>query len=415
MSQQPADTLSLLYRAAQSFNSSLDLNTVLENVLDEVVTATRAERGFIMLREAGGTLAFRVARQIDLGRIDSPDAQISHTVVRKVFTTGEPMLTYNAQEDETLQSESVVLLGLRSVLCVPLQARHETLGVIYVDNRWKSGVFSKDALNLLVAIANTAATAIENARLYALAVDKGRLERELQVAREVQASLIPRGTPSVAGWEFAAWWQPARAVSGDFYDFIPRAGGELGLVIADVSDKGMPAALFMALSRSIVRASLTAAQPLDAAISQANRLISADATNGMFVTLAAVELMANEGRIRFVNGGHNPPLVYHTGSGVFEPLERTGILLGLDEDWPFTQGEATLAVGDWLILYTDGVTDATPDDDALFGLERLKAVIRQHAQHPAGEMVADLQYHIGQFTGAHPQFDDITLVVARRV
>jgi len=143
---------------------------------------------------------------------------------------------------------------------VPLQLKGATRGVIYADNRLQAGIFTQADLELLSAIASSAAIAIENARLYQVAVEKGRMERELQVAREVQTSLIPRRTPDVDGWDFAARWKPALEVSGDFYDFIP-ADGRLGIVIADVSDKGMPAALFMALSRSIVRASVTPLHP----------------------------------------------------------------------------------------------------------------------------------------------------------
>src|SRR5258706_3702748 len=143
-----------------------------------------------------------------------------------------------------------------------------------------------DDRELLPAIAPTAAIDIENARLYQAALEQGRLERELQMAREVQARLMPRATPQRAGWEFAARWQPAREVAGDYYDFIPdHADGSVGFVIADVTDKGMPAALFMALTRSVVRASTTAAASPAEAMTQANRLISADSVDGLFVTL----------------------------------------------------------------------------------------------------------------------------------
>src|SRR5512143_651728 len=216
-----ADRLALLYRISQDFNSSLDLDEVLNRVIDEVITAVRAERGFLMLRDTAGQLRFRVARGIDRNTIEQPQFQVSRSVISRVAEEGRALLTSNAQDDVSLKMQrSVAVLGLRAILCVPLQLKGTLLGVIYVDNRLQSGVFYPDDLDLLTAIAASAATAIENARLYRLAVEKGRMERELQMARDLQSSLLPRETPQLAGWDFAAYWQPARQVSGDFYDFI---------------------------------------------------------------------------------------------------------------------------------------------------------------------------------------------------
>lgn len=248
--------LALLYRLSQTLNSSLDLDEVLSRVIDEVIAATHAERGFLVLRGVDGSLVFRAARELDQQRIEAPEFQISRGIVERVAREGQPILTSDAQDDIRLNlRQSVMALGLRSILCVPLQLKSRVTGVIYVDNRLQAGIFTQADLDLLDAIASNAAIAIENARLYQMAIAQGRLERELQMAREVQASLLPRAEPQIAGWEFAARWEPAREVAGDYYDFITaHPDGSVGIVIADVTDKGMPAALFMALTRSIVRA-----------------------------------------------------------------------------------------------------------------------------------------------------------------
>ena len=288
--QLSSHRLSLLYRLSQAFSSSLDLDDVLNRVMDEVIAATRAERGFLMLHDEQGELVFRVARGMDHQTVEAHEFEVSRGVVELAAREGQPQLTSDAQSDEWLGGRASVLsLGLRSVLCVPLQVKGTILGVVYVDNRLQAGIFTQDDLELLNAIASSAAIAIENARLYQVAVEKGRMERELQVAREVQAALIPRHTPNIEGWEFAARWTPAREVSGDFYDFVSK-GQELGIVIADVSDKGMPAALFMALSRSFVRASVTSTSMPADAIDHANHLICADSTDGMFITLFYAQL-----------------------------------------------------------------------------------------------------------------------------
>lgn len=408
---QGADRLAFLYRISGTFNSSLDLDQVLDSVMDEVIAATRAERGFLVLREADGRLVFRAARGLDQRTIEDPAFQVSRGVVERVAREGQPQLTSDAQSDAWLSArQSVVILGLRSILCVPLQIKGNMIGVIYVDSRLQVGLFTPADLELLTAIAATAAAAIENAHLYQVAVEKGRMERELQVAREVQASLLPRQTPLVPGWEFAAFWQPAREVAGDFYDFIP--GERLGLVIADVSDKGMPSALFMAVSRSIVRASM--AQRLSPAdgIAQANRLICSDATNSMFVTLFYAQLDAATGELVYVNAGHNPPLLLRAESGELIELTRTGMALGIDDAAQYSQRSVRLNAGDFVLLYTDGVTDALDTHGQEFGLDRLRRAILDHRSASAAELAAALDQAVTDFS-ASAHFDDITVVVAK--
>jgi sigma-B regulation protein RsbU (phosphoserine phosphatase) len=413
-SQPSNDRLALLYRLSQAFNSSLDLDEVLNRVIDEVIAATRAERGFVMLHEADGRLVFRVARGMEQHTIDDPQFQISRSVVERVAREGQPILTSDAQRDDRFSMRpSVKVLGLRSILCVPLKTKEEVSGVVYVDNRLQVGIFTQADLELLTAIASSAAIAIENARLYQVAVEKGRLERELQVAREVQASFLPRETPQVPGWEFVARWQPAREVAGDYYDFILLDGEQLGLVIADVSDKGMPAALFMALTRSIVRASVGRAPSPADGIAHANRLICADSTRGMFVTLFYALLNPPTGEITYVNAGHNPPLLCRTDQDQLTKLARTGMALGVVEDASFEQHTLRLNPGDFILFYTDGVTDATDVHLQDFGMERLQRVLLEYRHAPAADVMAALEQAIRDFAGSTAPFDDMAVVVIK--
>jgi sigma-B regulation protein RsbU (phosphoserine phosphatase) len=417
------DRLSLLYRLSQTFNSTLDLDEVLDRVMDEVIAVTQAERGFVMLMDEGGDLVFHTARGMDQHTIEDPGFQISRGIVNRVAQEGEPMLTSDAQSDSQLSLRaSVIHLGLRSVLCVPLQVKGSTIGVIYVDNRLQAGIFTQDDLELLNAIAASAAIAIENARLYQVAVEKGRMERELQMAYKIQAGLLPRSMPEVPGWDFAARWKPAREVAGDFYDFIPLEGGRLGLVIADVTDKGMPAALFMAFTRSIVRASLDrAVQPVEA-IRQANRLICRESSYGFFVTLFYAQFEPDSAEVTYVSAGHNPQLRYldtsarnlETASAPIFQLGYTGMPLGIEEETPYEQRHLTCAPGDCLLLYTDGVTDAVNDQGEHYSLARLQSFGRDNYQANPQEIITKLESEILNFVRDTPQFDDITVVIAKR-
>jgi sigma-B regulation protein RsbU (phosphoserine phosphatase) len=414
-SQLPSDRLTLLYHLSQTFNSSLDLDEVLNRVMDEIIAAMGAERGFVMLREDDGGLVFHAARGIDQKTIDEPQFQISRSVVEEVAREGQPILASDAQRDSRFSSsQSVRGLRLRSILCAPLKIKDRISGVVYVDNQLRAGIFTEADLELISAIASSAAIAIENARLYQVAIEKGRLERELQVAREVQSSLIPLQTPDIAGWDFAARWKPARQVSGDFYDFVP-AGQRLGIVIADVSDKGMPAALFMALSRSIIRASVTSTRSPAEDIGQANRLICADSADSMFVTLFYAQLDPEMGELVYVNAGHNPPLLYRANQDELIELTRTGMVLGLFEAVDFEQGTVQLNPADFILLYTDGVSEAMDAHNREFGKERLRRVLLENRQALAEDMAEALEQALTAFTGEAAPSDDITFVIVRRL
>lgn len=411
--QPSGERLALLYRLSQTFNSSLDLDEVLNRVMDEVITVMQAERGFVMLREEDDRLTFRVARGMDRNTIDEPEFQVSRGVVERVAREGQPILTSDAQSDDRFSMrESVLSLKLRAILCVPMRIKDRISGVIYVDNRLQAGIFTPEDRDLLTAIASSAAIAIENARLYQLAVEKGRLQRELQMAYDVQAGLLPSQVPQFPGWEFAARWQPAREVAGDYYDFIPLDGDRLGVVIADVSDKGMPAALFMALTRSIIRASVQLAGSPAEGIAHANRLLCADATRGMFVTLFYA-LLEPSGQVTYVNAGHNPPLLYRNGQEEPDALTRTGMALGVVVDTPYEQRSVQLVAQDTILLYTDGVVDAADSQTRPFGLERLQHVAGGHTGGPALEVVSGLTQAVQEFTGSGTPYDDLTLVVMK--
>jgi sigma-B regulation protein RsbU (phosphoserine phosphatase) len=201
-------------------------------------------------------------------------------------------------------------------------------------------------------------------------------------------------------------------VAGDFYDFIP--GQRLGVVIADVSDKGMAAALFMALSRSIVRASVVHVISPAERITQANRLICADAVNGMFVTLLYAQLDPVTGELVYVNAGHNLPLLLRAGSDELMELTRTGMALGIDESVLYNQRSVMLNPGDLILFYTDGVTDALDVQGREFGLDRLRRMVLDHRGASAKDLAAALDQALAEFGGA-VRYDDITVVVARRL
>ncbi|MBN1203256.1 MAG: SpoIIE family protein phosphatase [Anaerolineae bacterium] len=417
--QQPAapvnpEHLATLYEITRTLNSSLDLNDVLENIMDRVIQVTGAERGFLMLHsDTSGELEFRVARGINQSDLESPEFQVSTTIIKEVEQNRQPLLTDNAQYDDRLAGgQSIMVLGLRSILCVPIMIKERLIGLVYVDNRLQSGIFKESHRDLLAAFASQAGVAIENARLYRVAVEKGRMEKELQMAHDIQRGLLPRELPTVPGYEIAADWRSAREVAGDFYDCFDLGDSKLGVVIADVSDKGAPAAIFMAVARSLIRGNALSASTPEETLQQANKIILNDTESGMFVT-AYYTILHPGGTITGVNAGHNCPLLYRASKKTHEFLPRGGRALGWFEDLPVQAVNYQLEPGDVLVYYTDGLTEAENTKKEPFDEQRLIDVVRANAARPAAEILKQIIEAVVAFMGAAPPFDDTTLVVVR--
>lgn len=270
-------------------------------------------------------------------------------------------------------------------------------------------------LPLVTALAHQLAAALENARLYQVALARERLEREMVLARDIQTSFLPADVPRVEGWAFVASLEPARHVAGDFYDFIPLPGSRWGVLIADVAGKGMPAALYMALARTSMRAHAPDHPDDPAACLQAvNDQILTDTQADSFVTIFYGILDPATGEMVFTNAGHNPPYLCRRDDSAPQALRTVGIALGVIPDIRLVDAHARFAPGDYLVLYTDGVTEAQDQDFNQFGEERLLAEIT----HPNGDSVAAVHHRIRaameEFVGDASQFDDLTLVLLGR-
>lgn len=226
---------------------------------------------------------------------------------------------------------------------------------------------------------------------------------------------MPTELPQVGGWDFGVLWQPAHTVSGDFYDFLNVENEALqGLVIADISDKGMPAALFTALARSTIRASVTTACCPADWMTHANRVLWKDTVNGMFVTLCYAQVEPESNQMIYVNSGHNPPLWFHQVDSSFTPLTRTGIALGVDEERTFQQRSIHLDEGDFVLFYTDGVIEAANSRGEEFGLDRLRQFMLDNRTACASKMLDTLRKTLNAFIGIASQFDDMTAALVKR-
>jgi sigma-B regulation protein RsbU (phosphoserine phosphatase) len=413
-------TLNLLYEISADLTSRLELEQLLTATLQRIQSALDAPAASLLTIE-GDELVFKVALGEKAAEIKPFRIPIQEGLAGWVVQHGQGVIVNDAQNDPRFYRQADDKSGFltESLIAAPLLVKEEPIGVIELFN--KRGGFTDKDLELLGAIASTASIAIDNARLYQAAVEKGRMERELQMALNVQTGLLPSRTPEISGWEFAASWQPAREVSGDFYDFLEiqnlsgEVGKTLGLFIADVTDKGMPAALFMAYTRSILRASLLADTSPAVGITRANRLICQETSHGLFVTLFYGQLNTATGELVYVNAGHNPPLCYQNASSSLERLMPTGIPLGVVEEFEYQQEQISLAPGDFLFCYTDGIIESINSMNEEFGLERLEKVLRTNQMSTPSRLAQAVDRALLDFTRSDELFDDKTMVVLKRV
>jgi serine phosphatase RsbU (regulator of sigma subunit) len=252
-------------------------------------------------------------------------------------------------------------------------------------------------------------------RLMAEEVRRHRLDEELKVGRRIQLSLMPERCPQLPGWDVAAYYEPAREVGGDFYDFVvaPDQPRQLRLAIADVTGKGVPAALFMASARTTLRAESVAGHGPASVLSRANRIFLLDAASPLFLSAFYAVLDSETAVLTYANAGHDYPL-WRYANGCLQPLNQHGLVLGLIPGTSYSESSITMAPGDSLVMYTDGVTEARDEAGALFGEERLAAVVTTAGSRSAGELVAAIVDTIAAFAGATPPADDCTIVVLKR-
>ncbi|NQU03283.1 MAG: SpoIIE family protein phosphatase, partial [Syntrophaceae bacterium] len=243
--------------------------------------------------------------------------------------------------------------------------------------------------------------------------EKERMTKELEIGKGIQQSFLPESNPEIPGMEVAAFNVPALEVGGDFYDFIPITEDRWGLVIADVSGKGVPAALFMAISRTLIRAHTTKNSTAVTAVTEANRMICEDSKSCMFVTLFYAILDSKKKTLTYVNAGHNPPMMFRGGSVDIALLKAKGIALGVIEEVDLEEVEIELTDDDIVVLYTDGVTEAINEKEEDFGEARLVKVIQENRGLPVGDIIDRIRDEVIAFAGNQPQFDDITLMALK--
>jgi len=412
-----------LLKRLQKLGPGRLLQDVLSLVLDAALQISGAKRGLIMLATPDGALEFRLARTREGEMLPDPTLEISRKIPEAVFRTGQTRVERDLLEDVRRDHEETVELGIRYVVCVPLNvvrtvesgepsAEDRRIGVLYLDSHARGKLLSQATQSNLETLAAEASAAIESARLYREMLEKARVDQELRIAAQIQKALLPPPHVGLAYLEASAASIPCRSIGGDFYDYLGQAGPAFGFTLGDVAGKGPPAALLSAMMQGMFAfASRTAfATPPAATLAAINAALCDRAVEQRFVTLF-FGVLTDAGQLSYCNAGHNPPFV--VGPSGVRRLRAGGPIVGLFDFARFDQETVALEAGETVVVFSDGVSEARNAADEEFGETRLLETIERTGTTDAQALVDGIVDALRAFTRGVVQYDDITLLVIR--
>lgn len=397
---------------------ALVLDDVLALVLDAAIEVTGAERGFIMLANAAGTLEFKLARGENKVTLDGARFDMSRKIPEEVFATGRDAAIDLLEVPD--DHEGTIVHGIRYVRCVPLRVVRiveradvsidsRPIGVLYLDGRQKATLMSRAAAASLTALANEAADAIESARLWREARDNARIVEELRVAFQIQQALLPRPTRSASFFDAVAASVPCREIGGDFFDYMDLPGNRFGFALGDVAGKGVPAALLAAVIQGIFVGHQASHDP-GVMMAAVNRSLLTRAVEARFAT-AFLGVLDAGGILTYCNAGHSPPFLF-SSAGV-QRLAGGGTVLGVFDGARYESVAVQLRQGDTVIVFSDGVSEARSPLGEEFGDDRISSTLAPIVGQPVQTVLDALLVAVREFAATVPQNDDITAVVVR--
>ena len=408
-----------LLRAAGGLDRAIGASVVLEEVLPRTLDGLfqifpQAERGFLLLVEPESrrlvVRASKFAPTVEAGPL-----LLSRSLMERVMQSRQALLSADVAADSGIDvRDSVADCGIRSVMCVPFRrADGDVLGVLQLDRRDTRTPFRRHDLDLLAGVAAQVTLAIEQAQAHEERLSREQLRRDLELANRVQQALLPSRPPEIPGYESFDYYEPARQISGDFFSYVPLPGGRTAVVLADVSGKGMSAALVMAALAADVRYCLASESDVATAVGRMNESFCRSGWDDRFATLVVAVLDPATHRLSLVNAGHMPPLL-RTAAGDVEAIgvEATGLPVGVDPEQVYQATDVGFPAGATLVCYTDGISEALDHAQRPYGIERLIRVVAavEAAGDAGSRILADVERH----AAGQVRSDDICLVCLSR-
>lgn len=416
MSARPEVKLAALVEISKGLGRAISIDEVLPKLLDSLFKVfTQADRGFVVMRPAPDKPPVPVAAKTRRGDMEE-GARISRTIVEEAMTGKKAILSADAASDERFgMAESIAQFQIRSMMCVPLiDNEGESIGVIQIDTLNQRSRFTDDDLEVLAAVASQASVAVDNARMHDQMVAQRSLERDLELATKMQRALLPSSPPNAVGYGFFDYYDSARQVGGDYYDYVNLPGGRFAVILGDVAGKGVAAAIIMAKLSSDVRFALATEPDLGSAVNYVNRSFSEQGLDDRFVTMIFTIVDPATNEMTLVNAGHMPPMHRKSEGEVIEVLEEiTGLPIGVMDDFEFEQATLKLEPGESLTIFTDGFSEAMNSSQDLYGIERLLDQVGQPSTsvEELGKHVLD---DVRKFVDGFAQSDDMCLCVFGR-
>lgn len=408
--------LQAILQITQALGRTLDLQDVLSKMLDGLFQIfPQADRGLVLLLEEERL----VPKAVKQRRGDDDSIQYSKTVVERAMQDQAAILSEDVAEDDRFaHTQSLRDLQVRSIVCVPLLSQEgNALGVIQLDTQNRLAKFNAETTQILLSVASQAAVSVEYAQLHKAMLKQANLKKEMAIAEQVQRQFLPRTTPDLTGYSFFAHYVAAGEVGGDYYDFVPLPDGRCAVLLGDVAGKGVPAALMMAKLSAVGKVALLKhTDCLVDAMCQVNNDMCDASINATFVTLLACIIDPQTHEITTANAGHMSPLVRRVDGTVDEPAgkEIRGYPLGIVRDHCYRTTSSLLQPGEAVVLFSDGISEATNEVEEFYTTERLLEQVRQQPAPAADDVGKAIVEDVTRFTGDCEQFDDIALVVFAR-
>jgi phosphoserine phosphatase RsbU/P len=420
--------LNAMLEVSRVLHAGLALDDILTQVVDSCLLIAQADRGLLLLKDESGKLEFRVARDRARGTLGGKNLRISKTVVDRAIESRRHVIHTDVggdPNDALAAQHSIADLELRTVICLPLMrmqvtAASETtsygsaadvIGVLYMDSKRPTSSFSETSREILQTLCLEASTVVENAKLLALSREKEKLEQELKIARNIQQRLLPRKLPEGLAYQVTGTNVACNEVGGDYYDVFEIGDGRCGVVIADVSGKGMSAALLASMLQGVFWATAMAGRSPAEVARVVNSYVCERSTPDKYATLFYC-ILDPSGRVTYVNAGHTTPMLI--GVSGIRPLCSECLPIGMFANAEYTETTLDMPCGDSLVMYTDGVTEASNCNDDMFGEDRLKDFLTPCRNHTVDQLRDSLLQAVRAFAAGEAQNDDITVVVARR-
>jgi sigma-B regulation protein RsbU (phosphoserine phosphatase) len=420
--------LGVLLDVARTMGTGLSLEDVLTAVVDAAIQVTRTERGVLLLANApGAELQLVVARDAKRGTLRPDQLQVSQSVVKRVATTRRELIVSDTGEDTggMTAGESVARLELHTIVAIPVDKlpvietldatistrQGELLGVLYLDSHLPSSAFTDVDREVLRTLAREAATVIENARLFAAARAKVRLDHEIEIASQIQHTLLPKSLPNTPEVAVAGSTLSCHSVGGDCFDVIQLGGGRFGFFVGDVSGKGISAALLATLLQGVFFTTAAMDIALPGVFSRVNLYLCERSGEDRYATVF-YGVLDKMGRFEYVNAGHVPPLLRRK-SGVLEGLGSANFPVGMFAEAEYQSSRIQLEPGDFLVIYTDGVSEAQNPQNEMFEEARLRRIVESFTGDTVEQLGDAIREGMRAFTEGAAQSDDITILVVQ--